>query len=318
MNRIDRLTAILTHLQSKRIIRAVELAERFGVSLRTIYRDVRALEETGVPIIGEAGQGYSLVEGYRLSPVMFTKQEALAFVVAEKLLEKSMDEENSRFYKEALFKIKAILKTEEKDLVGRIDEQIKVVGSSPIPSQKQKSKNFQKVLEGISERKVLKGTYTTFVPQQSTERQIEPIGIYHHFSQWYLIAYCRLRKDYRTFRVDRFDQLQVLEEQFVLGKHPHIQKFLDQLSEEHQLHQIILLVRREGLKYLQTLKYNLGFVSERTVGDEIEMILMNSSLEYFLRCIVNMADMVRIVEPQALKDRLSQLLIEIDSRQKMD
>ncbi|WP_373399285.1 HTH domain-containing protein [Algoriphagus halophilus] len=144
MNRIDRLTAILTHLQSKRTIRAVELAERFGVSLRTIYRDVRALEETGVPIIGEAGQGYSLVEGYRLPPVMFTKQEALAFVVAEKLLEKSMDEENSRFYKEALYKIKAILKSEEKDLVGRVDAQIQVIGSNSIPTQKQKVRTFKK------------------------------------------------------------------------------------------------------------------------------------------------------------------------------
>lgn len=311
MNRIDRLTAILTHLQSKRTIRAVELAERFGVSLRTIYRDVRALEETGVPIIGEAGQGYSLVEGYRLPPVMFTKQEALAFVVAEKLLEKSMDEENSRFYKEALYKIKAILKSEEKDLVGRVDAQIQVIGSNSIPTQKQKSKNFQKVLEGISERKVLFGKYTTFVPQQSSERKLEPIGIYHHYSHWYLIAYCRLRKDYRTFRVDRFDQLMVLEENFVLGKHPSIQEFLDQLSDEHQLHQIILMVKKEGLKYLQTQKYNLGFVSEKQIGDETEMVFMNSSLQYFLRCIVNMTDMIRIVEPIELKENLKELIGDI-------
>lgn len=81
MNRIDRLTAILTHLQTKRLVKAQHLADRFNISLRTVYRDIRALEEAGVPIIGEAGAGYSLLEGYRLPPVMFTQEEAMAFEI---------------------------------------------------------------------------------------------------------------------------------------------------------------------------------------------------------------------------------------------
>src|SRR5690606_10008011 len=71
VNRFDRIVAILVQLQSKRIVKAQELADRFEVSLRTIYRDIRTLEASGVPIISEAGIGYSIMEGYRLPPVMF-------------------------------------------------------------------------------------------------------------------------------------------------------------------------------------------------------------------------------------------------------
>ena len=88
MNRFDRITAILIQLQSKKVVKAQDLADRFGTSLRTIYRDIRTLEEAGVPLYGEAGIGYSIVDGYRLPPVMFTKEEAIAFITAEKLMAK--------------------------------------------------------------------------------------------------------------------------------------------------------------------------------------------------------------------------------------
>ena len=88
VKRFDRIVAILIQLQSKRIVKAQELADRFEVSLRTIYRDIRTLEASGVPIISEAGVGYSIMEGYRLPPVMFTREEVGSFVAAEKLMQK--------------------------------------------------------------------------------------------------------------------------------------------------------------------------------------------------------------------------------------
>ena len=91
--RFDRIVAILIQLQSKKIVKAHELAERFKVSLRTIYRDIRTLEASGVPIYSEAGIGYSLMEGYRLPPVMFTREEASSFIAAEKLMQKFTDKE---------------------------------------------------------------------------------------------------------------------------------------------------------------------------------------------------------------------------------
>ena len=91
LNRLDRLHAILTHLQSKKRVRAQEVADRFQISLRTVYRDVKALEESGVPVIGEAGSGYSIMEGYRLPPVMFTQEEASALIMGAKLADQLTD-----------------------------------------------------------------------------------------------------------------------------------------------------------------------------------------------------------------------------------
>lgn len=91
IKRVSRLTAILTQLQTQRLLTATYLAEKFNVSVRTIYRDMRALEESGVPIIAEEGKGYSLMEGYRIPPVMFTEAQANALIIAEQLVLKNKD-----------------------------------------------------------------------------------------------------------------------------------------------------------------------------------------------------------------------------------
>lgn len=91
MNRIDRLSAILIQLQSRTQLKAQQIADRFEISLRTVYRDIRALEEAGIPIVGNPGVGYSLIEGFKLPPLMFTHEEALSFLIAEKLVNELTD-----------------------------------------------------------------------------------------------------------------------------------------------------------------------------------------------------------------------------------
>src|SRR4051794_36196238 len=110
MNRIDRLAAIVIQLQSKRLVKAQDIADKFSISLRTVYRDINALEEAGVPIIGEAGIGYRLMEGYKLPPVMFDRNETSALLTAAKLMQSMSDEDSSRHYIAALDKIKAVLR----------------------------------------------------------------------------------------------------------------------------------------------------------------------------------------------------------------
>src|SRR5580704_9461784 len=127
MNRIDRLHAILTHLQSKKKVTAQEMADRFQISLRTVYRDVKALDESGVPVIGEAGSGYTIMEGYRLPPVMFTQEEASALLLGSKLAEQFTDESIRRHFGAALFKIKAVLRTTDKEFVDSLTDHIAVL-----------------------------------------------------------------------------------------------------------------------------------------------------------------------------------------------
>src|SRR5438105_10442497 len=131
MNRIDRLHAILTHLQSKRKVTAQEIADRFEISLRTVYRDVKALDESGVPVIGEAGSGYSIMEGYRLPPVMFTQEEAAALLLGAKLAEQWTDASIKKHFNAALYKIKAVLRTSDREHMDHLDDHIAVLSKMP-------------------------------------------------------------------------------------------------------------------------------------------------------------------------------------------
>jgi len=89
--RLARLTAILTQLQSKKLITARDIAEKHEVSIRTVYRDIRTLEKSGIPIVTEEGKGYSIMEGYKLPPVMFTEDEANALITAEQIIARQIN-----------------------------------------------------------------------------------------------------------------------------------------------------------------------------------------------------------------------------------
>lgn len=124
VKRFDRIIAIFIHLQSRRTVRAQDLADRFEVSLRTIYRDIKSLEQAGIPIYSEAGTGYELMEGYKLPPVMFSQEEALSFIAAEKLMDRFIDEGLKQNFLSATYKIKSVLRMSEKDLLSTLENQI--------------------------------------------------------------------------------------------------------------------------------------------------------------------------------------------------
>ena len=133
MNRLERMSAILVKLQSRPLVTASEIAVQFGVSLRTVYRDIRSLEESGVPICGEAGQGYSLVEGFKLPPLMFTTEEAISFLMAEKLISHHADDDTYDAFRSGMDKIRAVLKAAEKDFLHGLDDYIRVPRSENLP-----------------------------------------------------------------------------------------------------------------------------------------------------------------------------------------
>ena len=158
MNRLDRVTAILIQLQSKRVVKAQDIAERFNISLRTVYRDIRTLEEAGIPLAGETGVGYSIMEGYRLPPVMFTMEEATAFLTAEKLVEKLTDVSTDESFKSAMYKIRSVLRSTEKDHLEIMDDHIEVQENQYLPKSKSEN-SLQNLLKCISEKKVLTINY---------------------------------------------------------------------------------------------------------------------------------------------------------------
>jgi predicted DNA-binding transcriptional regulator YafY len=199
--RISRLTAILTQLQSKRILTSTTLAEKFDVSVRTIYRDVKVLERAGVPIYMKDGKGYSLMEGYRIPPVMFTEDEANALITIEQVAMKSSDSSLITAYSGAINKIKAVLSYTTKDKVELLENRIAV---SPAIPNSITSNSLTVIQNALTSFKVLDITYKSVSKNEITKRSIEPFALYYTLQEnWSLIAYCRLRQDYRMFNLDK-------------------------------------------------------------------------------------------------------------------
>jgi len=313
MNRIDRVTAILIQLQSKRVVKAQDIAERFDISLRTVYRDIRTLEEAGVPVLGEAGVGYSLMEGYRLPPVMFTIEEATAFLTAEKLIEQLTDSSTEESYKSAMYKIKAVLRSGEKDFLESMDDHIAVIKSTCLPEPAKDLKPLQPILKCIAEKKIISIAYFANHSQQNTERRIEPIGIFYLMGHWHVIAYCLLRNDYRDFRIDRMSRITLTTDSFH-KEHPTLKAYLKQMKKEKSLETVVIRVDKEILKHINVQKYYNGFVSEKDLGDSIEMTFLTSSIEGFLRWYMMFVDKASIVSPPALITAFKSLVSNI-SRQ---
>lgn len=209
-NRLSRLTAILTQLQTKRLLTATSLAEKFDVSVRTIYRDIRALEQAGVPIITEDGKGYTLMEGYKIPPVMFSEAQANALILAEQLVLKNKDTSFIRDYTEAIDKIKAVLRQSEKDKANLLADRTRFEQNL---SRERNSNNISQLQHALTNLYLTVIEYTNEQGKTSS-RTIEPFALVSTTENWLLIAWCQLRKEFRYFRLDRIIKMEVLREKF--------------------------------------------------------------------------------------------------------
>jgi len=311
MNRFDRITALLIQLQSKKIIRAQELADRFGISLRTVYRDIRTLEEAGVPLYGEAGVGYSIVDGYRLPPVMFTTEEATAFITAEKLMGKFSDSTLQQHFSSAMFKVKAVLRGSEKELLENLDEQI-IVKNKIRTHNNAPENTLDTLLKAIGEKKAVKMNYKAF-GKENTERLIEPIGIFHEDEHWHTIAYCHLRENYRQFRTDRIVNIsltqQPQQERTTLKEYHELK---EKVKASLTLQKVTLRIDVSIASYLQEKRHYYGFVSETVTANHIDMtFLLQLPDEGLLRWYIMFADHAEILEPTELQNDVNALIEKI-------
>jgi len=304
--RFDRIIAILIQLQSKKIVKAQELADRFDCSLRTIYRDIRTLEASGVPIYSEAGVGYALMEGYRLPPVMFTREEVSSFIAAEKLMQKFTDPSLGNHYASAMYKLKSVLRSNDKDWLSNVESRILMQTAEPMFSDN--SPNTLAVLfESIAEKKQILLSYKTFDKEETTQRNIEPVGVFHDHNNWYFLGYCHLRKDYRQFRTDRILGIKKTECDFTI-EHDSLETYLTK-AETIATTKVRILVEKKIGKYLSYERKYHGYVSEKEVGDHIEMTFMCRDIENgFPRWFLMYGDYATILEPERLKVRALELL----------
>lgn len=225
MNRIDRLFGILTMLQSRKYIAAEKISERFSISIRTVYRDIKALQEQGIPVSFETNKGYFLVQGYFLPPVSFNTEEANALLLVESLVNGFADQSIRQHYATALTKVKAVLKNHQKEKLENLNAHIKL----QIPEQLKFNYEYLSVLQNaITDKKILLLDYVD-AKTNSSKREIEPIGLIFYAFGWHLIAWCHIREQYRDFSLSRIVSLKTLDRPFSKTDHILLNDYMSML-----------------------------------------------------------------------------------------
>lgn len=222
MRRADRLFQIIQGLHHDRAVTARQLAEQLQVSDRTIYRDIQDLSLSGVPVTGEAGQGYRLMKGFRLSPLMFNEEELAALLVGARMVQTWTDKSLARAAHQAMAKIEHVIPEHLKPELERQEIMVPAFPFSPAVSE------VLEVLRGaIKQQRKVYFDYRRKDDGQST-RTVHPLGLFYWGKVWTLVAWCELRVDFRHFRLDRMSKLVGLEDRYELVEGRTLQDFLVQ------------------------------------------------------------------------------------------
>lgn len=229
MNRMDRLLGILTVLQSKKYVPAEKIADKYDISLRTVYRDIKALTELGIPVSFEPQRGYFIVQGYFIPPVAFTTEEANALVLSELLVYGFADKSIQKHYATALNKVKAVLRSSQKEKVEELDSSIRI---QMHPMFQQDFEYLSQLQNAITSKFIIEIQYKD-KKEEISKRKVEPIGLIYYAFSWHVMGWCHLRKDYRDFKVSRITYLSVTGQPFKKENHITVNEFMQRLPVDY-------------------------------------------------------------------------------------
>ncbi|HAV78388.1 MAG TPA: hypothetical protein DCX53_13655 [Anaerolineae bacterium] len=293
MNRIDRLFAILLNLQHKRRLRAQDLAGQFEVSKRTIYRDMSALNQMGVPIAAMPGEGFELVEGYYIPPLMFTENEAVAMILGSRLLSQQAAGSLTQGAESALAKISVALP----ELVRARAKALTNIISFITPNLKFDLDDPQLIIiqRAIQEKRVIHIRYHGYQKDMITERDVEPHQLFYSDGIWYLEGYCRLRKDIREFRLSRIEKMTALTETF-------FKKRAGKAGEQKRI-EIRVRFSKNIVRWVRE-RQHYGFQREENLPDGVVMTYDLHDVSEITAWILGWGDKAEVLSPDILRKNL--------------
>ena len=317
MNRTDRLLAIILELQGKGRQRAEDLAETFETSKRTIYRDIEALGEAGVPVISIPGRGYSLMKGYFLPPLSFTPDEATMLLLGSDLMAQSFDAQYRAAALAACRKIEGVLPEKLRDEVRYLQDSIRFVTTDAMERPAETEK-LQQLRRAILQRSTVRfcysarhpsstaeaegdSTYPRTSPAQST-READPYGLIHFLNAWHVIAYCHLRQGIRNFRLDRIDDLVLLPKTFQRPANFNMSK---PKSEQQRSMCVRALFDKEVTRWVRESPSYYAISEEETPAGLLVTLKPHQESEV-LQWLLSWGSHVRVLEPETLRLRIAE------------
>ncbi|MFF2911293.1 helix-turn-helix transcriptional regulator [Paenibacillus sp. NPDC057934] len=306
MNKTDRLLAIVLELQSREVVRGEELADLFETSVRTIYRDIQALSEAGVPIIGAPGTGYSLMTGYFLPPIHFTVEEAVTLLIGTDFIEQRFDDEYRVRAQAARRKIEAILSDSVRNETSRVRKALRLLTPGKRDVMSTEREYFEKIRLAILDERKIRFHYSKGIGDSKgnhhSDRTVAPYGLVLVEGSWMLVARCDLRQDIRHFRLSRMTGLIELEERFELPSHFNLREYTPPDDRHLRVrlrfnHDIADKVKESNYHYIEDMEEH---------QDGLHVVLRVRQLDELLQWVLGWGAGVIVLEPESFRNRITE------------
>lgn len=304
MNKTDRLLAIVLELQRNKVLRAEDLAAIFETSVRTIYRDIQALSEAGVSVVGAPGQGYSLMEGYFLPPVSFTVEEAVALLIGTDFIEHWFDVHYGSKSRTSRGKIEAILPEPIRTEASRIRKSFRLLTTAKDIARIQEKAYLEAIRRAILEERKIRFRYSKRVAEADGNRQsvrtVAPYGLVLHQGSWVLVAQCELRQNIRHFRLSRMSELIELEDRFILPA----DFLLDAYQPQDDRNVLVRIWVQPDIadKVRESNNFYIHTIEDHTEG--LLVTLRVRQPEELLHWVLGWGSGVVVLEPENFRDRV--------------
>jgi len=304
LNKTDRMLAVVLELQRKEVVRAEDLATLFETSVRTIYRDIQALSEAGVPIIGAPGTGYSLMEGYFLPPISFTVPEAVSLLIGTDFIEQQFDDDYRVRAQAARVKIEAILPPIVRNETSHVLKAMRLLISDKQVTPSKEKKYLEKIRQAILDERKINFHYAKRLADSEgnyrSVRTVAPYGLVLIQGSWMLVARCDLRQDIRHFRLSRMTELIDLEERFELPGHFNLREYTPQDDRNMRVHlrfnhDIVDKVRESNYHYMEAMEEH---------RDGLHVVLRVRQLDELLQWVLGWGAGVIVLEPESFRNRI--------------
>lgn len=313
MNRTERLFALVLLLQNKPNMSSRHLAEHFGVSRRTVFRDLRALTESGVPLTYAEEGGYEILEGYQLPPLMLTAREAATLLMGTEFMKLQSEASLRADADQVGLKIRSVLPREVKDYIDSLREKT-VLDPYWIHAAQEEAKadegRWYRLSEAVArERKVIM-SYFVGSRGEITKRTVDPLGLVYYVDHWNLIAFDHLRGEVRNFRLDRIETMHVLSEGFERPEGFDLVRHLEARGVRQATKQIVL--RFSADVYRRAKQGIPARLDEETATEEsVTVTFRFDNVDYVAAWLIRFGTEVQVIEPPDLRAALKGLALGI-------
>lgn len=315
LNKTERLFALVLLLQNRPNLSSRDLAEHFGVSRRTIFRDLRTLSESGVPLTYAEGGGYEILEGYQLPPLMFTAREAATLLVGTAFTKLQPDVSLRADADDVALKIRSVLPEPIRNYIDRLQESTVIapyIRDLDTAGHDEQGRWYE-LSEAVARQRSVFMEYYVASRDELTKRKVDPLGLVYYSDSWNLIAYDHLRRAVRNFRLDQIRKMRVLMDTFRPPEGFELQAYLAEKGSSPRGERIRLRFTPAAYRWAKrTIPAEIE--EEMEAGEAVEVTFYFENLDYLARWLLRYGAEVEALEPAALREKLRERALELARR----